>query len=267
MPTTYAHYRFGKDVKSILPQNIKEIINQNIDLFNIGVHGPDILFYYKPIKKNQINDIGNTIHQKPGKIFFEKALEYINSITDKKTKSAALSYIYGFICHFSLDCESHKYINNKVNETSISHYEIEAEFDRLLLANDNLDPVKTILTKHINANEKNASIISNFYSNISNQEMNKTIKSMIFYLNALVAPSKLKRNTIFFLLKAANKYDDMHGLIINYSPNSKCKEINNTLLDIYKNRINEAKILIENFTDSVDTNINLDSEFNRTFEA
>ena len=55
MPTTYAHFRFGNDLLKVLPDETKKTINKNIELYNIGLHGPDILFYNKPYKKNKIN--------------------------------------------------------------------------------------------------------------------------------------------------------------------------------------------------------------------
>ena len=54
MPSTYAHYRFGRDVYRRLPDDIKGIISDERRLFLIGLHGPDILFYYKPLKSNRV---------------------------------------------------------------------------------------------------------------------------------------------------------------------------------------------------------------------
>ena len=47
MPTTYAHYKFGKEVMSALPRPLQNAIENNRELFDIGLHGPDILFYYR----------------------------------------------------------------------------------------------------------------------------------------------------------------------------------------------------------------------------
>ena len=49
MPGTYAHYAFGKKVLEQVDDEVSKIISKNIDLFFIGLHGPDIFFYYKPI--------------------------------------------------------------------------------------------------------------------------------------------------------------------------------------------------------------------------
>ena len=58
MPSTYAHYRFGKDVLDRLPAKQKQDIQEHPDLYNVGLHGPDLLFYYKPISHNPINQLG-----------------------------------------------------------------------------------------------------------------------------------------------------------------------------------------------------------------
>lgn len=51
MPSTYAHYRFGQEVLKELPNDIKKIIIENKELYDIGLHGPDLLVLLFTIKK------------------------------------------------------------------------------------------------------------------------------------------------------------------------------------------------------------------------
>ena len=53
MPTTYAHDLFGKEVYKRLPSDMKALIRRHGDLYRIGLHGPDILFYYM-VSKNTV---------------------------------------------------------------------------------------------------------------------------------------------------------------------------------------------------------------------
>ena len=53
MPTTYAHDLFGKEVYKKLPSDMKALIRRHGDLYRIGLHGPDILFYYM-VSKNPV---------------------------------------------------------------------------------------------------------------------------------------------------------------------------------------------------------------------
>ena len=102
MPTTYAHYKFGKEVISALPRPLQSSIENNRELFDIGVHGPDLLFYYKALMKNPVNTQGYELHDKMADEFFNNAIEVIKKAEDP---AAARAYIYGFICHYALDSE------------------------------------------------------------------------------------------------------------------------------------------------------------------
>lgn len=44
MPAAYSHYRLGQLVLDELNQPLKHVLETNQDLFDIGLHGPDILF-------------------------------------------------------------------------------------------------------------------------------------------------------------------------------------------------------------------------------
>lgn len=46
MPTTYAHDLFGKKIYHELPVEMQTVIRRNVNLYRIGLHGPDILFYH-----------------------------------------------------------------------------------------------------------------------------------------------------------------------------------------------------------------------------
>ena len=71
MPSTYAHYRFGTDIRKELPCREQETIDAYPEPYMIGLHGPDILFYYNALFSNPINATGFALHEKPGKIFLK----------------------------------------------------------------------------------------------------------------------------------------------------------------------------------------------------
>ena len=55
MPAAYSHYRLGQLVLDELNQPLKHVLETNQDLFDIGLHGPDILFYNRPYIHSKIN--------------------------------------------------------------------------------------------------------------------------------------------------------------------------------------------------------------------
>ena len=155
MPSTYAHYRIGQEVRNNLGELERKVVEEYPELFLIGLHGPDILFYFAPLFNNQVNQIGYSMHGRPGKEFFKNAAEVIKQYPGN---NAYLSYVYGFICHFTLDETCHGYIDEKIAASGISHTEIEVEFDRMLMVKDGYDPIRHKLTGHIVPSIENAAV-------------------------------------------------------------------------------------------------------------
>ena len=205
MPSTYAHYRFGQEVLKELPNDIKKIIIENKELYDIGLHGPDLLFYYLPLKTNEINSIGYNMHEKTGKDVFDT-----------------------------------------FHESGVSHGEIEVEFDRFLMIEDGLDPIRHKLTNHIIPSIDYARIIAPFF-NVTAQQVVKSLESMKFYNDLLIAPSKLKRKFIYALLHIIGNYQEMHGLLVNYEANPLCKDSTEKLNQFYKQAIKKAVELISEY--------------------
>ena len=73
MPTTYAHDLFGKEVYKRLPSDMKALIRRHGDLYRIGLHGPDILFYYM-VSKNPVTQFGIEMHHEKARAFFEEGM-------------------------------------------------------------------------------------------------------------------------------------------------------------------------------------------------
>lgn len=244
MPTTYTHYSFGQEVLKGLNAEKQSIIEKYKELFDVGLHGPDLLFYYNALSKNEVNRLGSALHKLPGSFFFENAVKVIGK---QEEKEAYYAYVYGFICHYVLDVFCHGYIDEKIVASGITHAEIEAELDRELLVMAGKNPVKQKLTGHINPSFKSAEVIQSFFDNIDEKQIYKCMKDMVLYLNVLVAPSKLKRGCIFKALKLAGCYEGMHGLIINYEKNPECADSTAKLLALYDEAVEMAVELIAEF--------------------
>ena len=72
MPTTYAHDLFGKMVYHRLSPEIREVIKAHQTTYQIGLHGPDILFYVRPFHRNRFNQMAHRLHREEAIGFFEK---------------------------------------------------------------------------------------------------------------------------------------------------------------------------------------------------
>ena len=262
MPSTYAHYKFGKDVFKELPKELVKEINPYMPLYKIGLHGPDLLFYYKPLETNVINQEGAWIHDRTGSVFFEKA----RAITRKNgQKQVRLAYLYGFICHFVLDSMCHGYVDEKIAESGIGHMEIEIEFDRFLLEEDGKDPLKQDLTKHICVNEDYAKVIAPIFIGVTPKEIKRALSSMKRYSSFLMKPNKFKRFFVYSILKLSGHFEKMKELLVSEIPNPKCMDSNQKLKSLYDEAIAIAVELIIEYYESIDKESLLSEKYQITF--
>ena len=111
MPTTYTHDLFGKRVYRKLPAKLQHLIRSNGNLYRIGQHGPDILFYYHSYCKNKVNQYGVKVHHEPAREFFKRAFWVFQA---QENKNEAFAYLAGFMTHFILDSSCHPYVRKRI---------------------------------------------------------------------------------------------------------------------------------------------------------
>ena len=104
MPAIVAHYLLGQQVLEKLKNPIKNLILKNKEMFDIGLQGPDILFFYKPYFNNQIVEYGHKIHNNNGYTFFSEVLN-VEDVTEDY-----IAYIFGVVCHYCLDRNCHPFV-------------------------------------------------------------------------------------------------------------------------------------------------------------
>ena len=262
MPASYSHYRLGKIVLKQLDDQLKKIINDNIDFYNIGLHGPDILFYNRPYLHSKINRLSSAIHQ-------QKACEFLlPAITTlQQTKSQAqFAYLCGFVCHFILDSNCHPLVNEIMDKTKTTHFEIETELDRYFMVKDGLNPLKTHLTNHIHINDDIVSNIAIFYPQASIKDIYKSLKGMKFYDHLLVAPQLYKRGLIYLVLKITFTFKRFQGFVVNYQPNQKIALDIIALEKLFNQSIDECVVYINDFIAALKNEHSLSNRFNRNFK-
>ena len=220
MPACYKHYKFGEAVLAQLPASFtKEILETHKDLFLIGLHGPDILFYYKALQKDDINQLGHRMHFVPARPFFEKALAQLPTETDRE---AALAYMCGFVCHLALDFSCHSCVEYYLHTTSLSHTEVETYLDRSYLLDDGRDPLTWNISNHIQISEHNAKVIASLFNgldgvNVSTEQMLRTLKEMKWYNQIFLPTSHIKEGIVRLGMKLVGKYEHLHGIIMKRS--------------------------------------------------
>ena len=222
MPTTYAHWRFGDKCIRMLPDDLQNIILNNRAIFDYGVHGPDIFFYYNCLKHNEVNRYGSAMHDIPYKDTLAQIKE---NFKKTENKDMALSYLLGFTCHFTLDSYCHGFIEKVDETTPYSHGKIESQFDRYLLIKDGFNPVTKSVTDMFHPDKKMAKVISGLFNKFDEDIIYKTLKDQKLYLNLLKDNSDIKR---FFLTTAMDiaKVPSFKDLLITKENVEELKPVN-----------------------------------------
>lgn len=138
MAGTITHTYFSKDIYDKLDTNTKAIIENSKESFKTFNQGFDILFFAgKKYKK-----IGNYFHENKTQTFFVNLVNYIRK-HNLKGNPEVMSFLYGFICHYSLDLNIHPYViyksghfyknDKKYHKYKGNHSEMESYIDAYLI--------------------------------------------------------------------------------------------------------------------------------------
>lgn len=262
MPSTYAHRLFGEEMLGLYPESVAQAARSRRELFDIGLHGPDILFYYRVLKADPVNAVGYKQHGLPGRDFFGPAKAAWEAAADR---GGAYAYLLGFLCHFALDAACHGYIENKIAVSHVTHTEIESEFDRFLLERQGIEPLSARLVGHIRPTAENAAVIAPFFEGVNAEQVHRALRSMIFYNGLLRAPHQPKRFFVNFVLRLSGNYKEMHGMMIAKRPIAACADSNLRLLKLFARAKSDCLSLTQNFIGYLQGKNGLNGAFDRTF--
>ena len=263
MPANFAHFKFGKLVLATLPMEEKKVILDAFDSFAVGVHGPDILFYYKPIGKNAVNQKGNRMHEEEAYPFFQKAKA---TYLSRNRREEDLAYLFGFICHFALDSTCHPIVEQTMAEKKVPHVLVESSFDRYLLLKSGHDPERYDTAKHVMVKEETIQDVS-VYLEVTRKEARKCLKSIDFYSRPIRPRNAFKRNFLKLGMKVAGVYSSLYPMVI---PEKKYHDLDDSdalLFHKMNKAVEFAKELITNYNSFIKDGNSLDERFKRNYEA
>ena len=262
MPATYTHAVFGEKVLKQLDPDLRSCIERHRDCYDIGLSGPDILFFYHPLSANPVKNQGHAMHWQAARSFFENARKLIAQSEDPE---AALAYVLGFINHFVLDSQCHPLINKVTAAPPITHSELESELDAYWMRQQGKDVIRTKVTAHLRPSAQNERIIASFFA-LKPKQIRTALTSMIRILDWFVAPGKIKRGVLKQALRVAGIYDEMHGLIFNSKPNPLCTQTVMSLVQKMEDAVPISVRLIEEYCQLLNSDRPLDARYDLNYE-
>ena len=229
MPATYAHYRFGTSMLSKMPADVFRTAKRHRNLFDVGLHGPDLFFFYKPIRSTKIGKLGNKFHRQTGREFFSRACRNLRI----EPSEAGQAYLYGVLCHYALDTHCHPLVERYSWEGIASHSRVEAEFDRFLLEKDGKEPPYGMrLTKHMALTKPECEIVSRFYPGSDGGSIRDSLKGMVSIRKAMELPEGMLRTAIIKTMSAGSEV--FRDMVVQPQPDPNCAALNQPLMEAYQ---------------------------------
>lgn len=225
MPSTYAHYRFGIQMLNQMPGDIRRVAKRFRRLFDVGLHGPDLLFFGPSLPSKAMKP-GRKFHYQTGADFFTRVCRSLRL----EPNEAGFAYLYGLLCHYCLDSLCHPFIREQAEQGICSHPQIEAEFDRFLLETDGKIPAHTQdLSPHIRLTPGECETVARFYPGISSGHIRLCVHNMKLVIKLLAAPEGVGRKLVQGGMGLAAKKD----LVMTVGPDPSCTELDGELLALY----------------------------------
>ncbi len=200
MPASYAHYRFGKLLLPTLPGDVRQCIQRFRRMYDMGLQGPDLFFYYNPFLKNGTGELASRFHSQSGQEFFANAVKATDS-------EAARAYLYGVLAHYCLDSACHPFVNRMDAEGEAPHTALESEFDRYLMALDGIaQPHHYDVTRFMKLTRGECMTAARFYPEITGGMVSRSLWVMKACIRFLRSGNREKREAL--LKKAVPSFRD-----------------------------------------------------------
>lgn len=262
MPAIYAHRAFGEDIRQQPGAEQFPEIDACPRAFALGLHGPDTLFYFHPLRHNAVNERGERMHEARAADFFAGARDTLRARGDRPSDRA---YLYGFVCHFALDSACHPEVAAQMRLHKISHTAAEAAFERAMLLRDGCDPVKEHIASHIRADADNVSAVAAFCK-ITEKQAKTAIRSMGRCSRLLRCPNGVRRALLRGILRLIGSRS-VSDMIIPERDTPASAECCAALSACYARALQKAMALLDNFRAFLAEEAPLDERFFSNYES
>lgn len=260
MPSHYAHYRFGAQALPNLPADVRRPIQRFRQLYDVGLHGPDLFFYHNIFMKDSAVSLGEKFHEQTGTEFFTRVCKRLRL----EPTEAGTAYLYGVLAHYCLDSICHPFVNEHTAGGTIGHVELETEFDRHLLILDGKRPPNTFdCSPHMKLTRGECVTVAHFFSPATPAMVNTSIHNMAACTKFLASPKGIRRSTLNAAVKVTGDKFSQH--VMSRSPNSNCAHLDSELQTLYDQALEKYPGMLDRLRDHMACNAPLGEDFEKPF--
>jgi hypothetical protein len=260
MPGNYAHFRFGSELLPLMPPEVRRTVGRFRQLYDMGLHGPDVLLYHDPVIRDKTVKLSSKLHQQTGTAFFGRVCRTVRM----NWSEGATAYLYGLLAHYVLDSMCHPYISRMSEAGKATHIQIETEFDRSLLMQDGKTPPHLYdQTGHMRLTPGECQTAALFYPGVSPSAMGRCVKNMARSCKFLTMPQGLRREltTKAMSLVVPGTAD----LVMPVGPDRKCQAMDKDLLRLYDMAKERYIPYLEQLQDHLRRGTPLSTDFSKIF--
>lgn len=236
MPSIYAHYYFADKCVGKFPEELQKIIVDNRKFYDLGASAGDLLFYYKPYKKNDIRIYGTQLHHEN---FAEQMSRFKESASGSCHTQRDIAYLAGYYTHFILDSAVHPYILKVDAEKVEKHLIIEVDYDRKLLIKTGENPYSNKFLRY-QVNDSETQEIVAKYMDTSPANIKKTLKARKLFTKLISSQNRLIRGGLRFLFKASGN-SAAFDVLTRKVENDKCKVVRERIDELMKSALVEVQ--------------------------
>ena len=243
----YAQYRLGAELISSMPQDLRRTIGRFRQLYDMGLHGPDILLSY-----------GQKYSRQSGKLFFYHACRMVRM----EHSDGALAYLYGLVAHYAISSRIQPLIRQKARELSLTEGQIRTEFDRFLLELDGKKPPHQYdRSLHLRLTPGEQETAAMFYPGIHPRVVGLCVKQLRTTMRLSAKTEGSRRQLAGHLLRLTGDSQRMMGL----HPDRRLAATNSELLEIYEQAKELYPVLLEQVQVRLRKKVALGAEFELPF--
>ena len=225
MPANYAFHRFGADALRLLPSQMQGNIQRFRRLYNGGLHGQDLFFYFKPTKATPVGELRGTYDAMTGRAFFEKAAAWLK----ENPSEGGTVCLYGLLAHYCLQSTLAPLFAAEIKAGKVSRTELEVEFDRYLLGLDGRTPAHTQdISEHFKMTRGECMTLSGFFPPATPANVVSALKSMTSWTRRLAAPKRRLAKLLLNLTRG-----EFPGQMMPDHANHKCLHLDGAMLECY----------------------------------
>lgn len=257
MPSSYAHLRFGEEVLPRLPELLRPAAQKHRKLYDLGTHGPDIFFFFRPGLPTRTGALAHDYHHGSSKSFFCSIARRLRLSPGEEGRA----YLAGLLSHYALDSVCHPFVKEEAERGLAGHMEMETEFDRFLLETDGLLlPRPHFSLEHLRLTPRESSMLTAFYPKATAGRIRESAASMAFFLNRSMLPQGKGA-------KAAQRLLGRHlsRYLLTPEPNPRCAQTNQKLLQLYGEAAERFAVLSSQMAAHLTRSAPLGEEFDPIF--